>query len=239
VTWSLVARDASGAFGVAVASRAFAVGALCPHARSGVGALATQALVNLHYAETGLDLLAQGEAPAEVIRRLTEPDLGRDQRQLHMVDAQGRTAAFTGAKCVDWCGHVAGPGWSVAGNMLAGPQVIEESAAAFEASAGRLFAERLLAALAAGEAAGGDKRGKQAAALLVVTIERYPFLDLRVDDHEDPLRELRRLYAKSFERYQALLSCLPSRDRPWGVTDRAEVEATIERFAAERSGPQP
>lgn len=235
MTWSIVARDADGAFGVAVASRAFAVGALCPHARSGVGALSTQALVNLHYATPGLDLLGQGMPPQEVIRRLTEPDEGRAHRQLHLVDAHGRTAAHTGAKCVDWCGHSTGASYSVAGNMLTGPEVVEATARVYEASAGKPFAERLLAALAAGEDAGGDKRGKQAAALLVCTTERYPFLDLRVDDHVDPIRELMRLYEKSFERYQALLGCLPSEARPWGVTDRAEVEAAIERFQAERA----
>jgi uncharacterized Ntn-hydrolase superfamily protein len=235
MTWSIVARDADGAFGVAVASRAFAVGALCPHARSGVGALSTQALVNLLYANPGLDLLGQGTPPEEVVRLLTAPDEGRDHRQLHLVDARGRTAAYTGAKCIDWCGHAAGASFSVAGNMLAGPQVIEATARVYEANDGTPFARRLLAALSAGEDAGGDKRGKQAAALLVYTTERYPFLDLRVDDHDDPIAELWRLYEKSFERYQGLLACLPSRARPSGVTDRAEVEAAIERFQADRS----
>lgn len=235
MTWSIVARDADGAFGVAVASRAFAVGALCPYARSGVGALSTQALVNLHYASPGLDLLSQGTPPEEVIRMLTAPDEGRDHRQLHLVDARGRTAAYTGTKCVDWCGHAAGASFSVAGNMLVGPQVVEATARVYEANDGKPFAERLLAALSAGEDAGGDKRGKQAAALLVYTRERYPFLDLRVDDHVDPIPELWRLYAKSFERYQALLHCLPSQARPSGVTDRAEVEAAIARFQAGRT----
>jgi uncharacterized Ntn-hydrolase superfamily protein len=235
MTWSIVARDANGALGVAVASRAFAVGALCPYARSGVGALSTQALVNLHYATPGLDLLAQGTPPEEVIRLLTTPDEGRDQRQLHLVDARGRTAAYTGAKCVDWSGHAAGAGCSVAGNMLVGPEVVEATLRTYEASQDMPFAQRLLTALSAGEDAGGDKRGKQAAALLVCTTERYPFLDIRVDDHVDPIPELWRLYDKSFERYQALLDCLPSRAHPSGVTDRAEVEARIERFQAERA----
>jgi uncharacterized Ntn-hydrolase superfamily protein len=239
MTWSIVAVDDDGSLGVAVASRAFAVGALCPYARSGVGALSTQALVNLHYAAPALDLLARGTSPAEVIATLTGPDEGRDHRQLHLVDASGRCAAYTGAKCVDWCGHRVGARYSVAGNMLAGPDVVSETARVYEASAAMPFAERLLRALAAGEAAGGDKRGKQAAALLVCTTERYPFLDLRVDDHEAPIDELRRLYEKSFERYQALLACLPSRDRPWGVTDRAEVEAAIERFQAQRARREP
>jgi len=238
MTWSIVALDRDGALGVAVASRAFAVGALCPYARSGVGALSTQALINPHYANPALDLLGEGTPPDEAIRLLTAPDEGRDHRQLHLIDARGRTAAHTGTKCVDWCGHAAGAGFSVAGNMLAGPQVVEATASAYEANAGASFAERLLAALSAGEDAGGDKRGKQGAALLVVTTERYPFLDLRVDDHEDPIPELRRLYAKSFERYQALLACLPSKASPHGVTDRAEVEASIARFQADRLRPR-
>jgi uncharacterized Ntn-hydrolase superfamily protein len=232
MTWSVVARDASGAFGVAVATKFFAVGALCPHARSGVGALSTQALVNPLYGGKGLDLLAAGVPPDEAIKSLTGPDDGRAQRQVHMIDAHGRIAAWTGEACIDWCGHLIRGDFSVAGNMLAGPQVIERTAAAYEAGRALPFAERLIAALEAGEAAGGDKRGKQAAALLIHTTEEYPFLDLRVDDHEDPLRELRRLYDKSLERYQPFLSCLPSRGRPSGITDRAVIEAEIQRFHA-------
>ena len=235
MTWSIVARDADGAFGVAVASKAFAVGALCPYARSGIGALSTQALVNPHYGSPALDLLAEGRSPAEVIGLLVTPDEGRDHRQLHVIDRHGRTAAYTGTKCVDWCGHVERANFSVAGNMLAGPQVVDATARAYEAHAGVAFALRLITALAAGEDAGGDKRGKQAAALLVYTGERYPFLDIRVDDSAEPIRELLRLYEKSFERYQAMLECLPSESRPWGTTDRTEVEASIARYQAARS----
>ena len=125
MTWSIIARDASGAFGVAVASRFFAVGALCPHARSGVGAVATQALVNPLYASPALDDMGQHLDPAAIIARLTGLDEGREHRQLHMIDNSGKSAAHTGAACIDWCGHMAGSGFSVAGNMLAGPQVIE------------------------------------------------------------------------------------------------------------------
>ncbi len=149
-----------------VASKFFAVGALCPHARSGVGALATQALVNPLYAAPALDGLALGQSPASIIKRLTSADEGRDHRQLHLIGASGQAAGYTGSACIDWCGHRAGVGYSVAGNMLAGPQVIEATALAYEAHAQLPFAERLITALAAGEAAGGDKRGKQAAALL-------------------------------------------------------------------------
>lgn len=234
MTWSIVARDASGAFGVAVATRFFAVGALCPYARSGVGALATQALINPLYAR-GLDLLADDVPPAEVVKALTKPDNGRDQRQLHMIDARGRIAAYTGSQCIDWCGHLVRDGFSVAGNMLAGPKVIEDTADIFEKTASLPLAERFMAALEAGEAAGGDKRGKQSAALLIYTTEDYPALDLRIDDHEDPLKELRRLYAKSLERYQPFLTCLPGRERPSGVFDRAVIEDTITRFTEARA----
>jgi uncharacterized Ntn-hydrolase superfamily protein len=234
MTWSIVARDASGAFGVAVASRFFAVGALCPHARSGAGALSTQALVNPMYARPGLDLLSEGIPAGEVVRVLTSGDEGREMRQLHVVDREGRTAAHTGRACIDWCGHRSGTHYSVAGNMLAGPQVIADTCEAYEKSAHLPFPERLLAALSAGDAAGGDKRGKQAAALLVYTSEDYPFLDLRVDDHAEPIAELRRLYETSLDRFQPFLSCVPSRARPAGITDRAVIEEEIARFQLTR-----
>lgn len=234
MTWSIIARDSTGAFGVAIASRFFAVGALCPHARSGVGALATQALVNPLYGAPGLDMLARGVTPDEALRRLTGPDAGRDHRQLHMIDAQGRVAAHTGTACIEWCGHLAGAGYSVAGNMLAGEAVIRATAAAYEAGATLPFAGRLIAALDAGEAAGGDKRGKQAAALLIHAGEDYPSLTLRVDDHDNPLAELRRLHDKSLERFQPFVACLPGRLRPAGITDRALIEAEVERFHALR-----
>jgi uncharacterized Ntn-hydrolase superfamily protein len=234
MTWSIVARDSSGALGIAIASRFFAVGALCPHGRSGVGALATQALVNPLYAQPGLDALSRGEAPASIIQALTAEDAGRDHRQLHMIDAAGRVAAHTGAACISWCGHLAGDGWSIAGNMLAGAQVLEQTAAAYQANAGLPFAERLIGAMRAGEDAGGDKRGKQGAALLIYTTEDYAWLDLRVDDHVDPLGELRRLIEKSLERFQPFVSCLPSRSRPAGITDRNEIENVVTHFQLAR-----
>ena len=234
MTWSLIARDADGAFGVAVASRFFAVGALCPHAASGVGALSTQALVNPLYAPAALDAMAHGADPAGIVRALTAADPGREHRQLHLIDRAGRIAAHTGTACLDWCGHRAGSDYSVAGNMLAGPRVLDDTAAAFDASRALPFALRLIAAMAAGEVAGGDKRGKQAAALIVCTTETYPALDLRVDDHPEPIAELRRLYEKSLDRFQPFVACLPSRANPAGITDRAIIEAAIERFQAAR-----
>ena len=230
MTWSIVARGPAGEFGIAIASRFFAVGMLCAHARSGVGAVATQALVNPHYGPGGLDLLSQGFSTRETIRKLTQADEGRDHRQVHLIDAQGRTAAHTGSACIDWCGYLAGEGFSVAGNMLTGPEVIRSTAEKY-VQAGRLsFAERLLEALRAGEAAGGDKRGRQAAALRIHATEDYPLLDIRVDDHEDPIAELRRLYSKSLERFQPFAACLPSRARPAGITDRQVIEAEIAQF---------
>ena len=237
MTWSILARDEAGRFGVAIASRFFAVGALCVHTRRGVGALATQALMNPLYGTHGMDLLAAGMAPAAVVAQLTAADAGREQRQLHILPARGAPVAWTGASCVEWCGHQLGEDFSVAGNMLAGPAVIESTAQAFLESHGRPLAERLLAAMAAGEAAGGDKRGKQGAALRIHADEDYPQLDLRVDDHAEPLRELERLYRKSLERFQPFTACLAGRHDPVGITDRALIEARIARFQQEHGGP--
>jgi len=230
MTWSIVARDVDGSFGVAVASRFFAVGALCPHVRSGVGALSTQALVNPLYAVPALDALTAGRAPADVVRALTDADPGRDHRQLHLIDGHGRVAAHTGAACIDWCGHLSGDGFSIAGNMLAGAAVLDATAAAYREAQARPFAERLIAALAAGDAAGGDKRGKQAAALLICTTEDYPALDLRVDDHREPIAELERLRRVSTERYQPFVACLPRRGDAAGIVDRTVIEARIAAF---------
>jgi len=231
MTWSIIARDpASGAFGVAIATRFFAAGALCPHAESGVGALSTQALVNPHYGPQALELLRTGVPAPEVVKRVTAPDEGRDHRQLHVIDAAGRIGQHTGAQCIDWCGAVAGDGCSVAGNMLANERVIADTARAYRDGHGRPFAERLLAALEAGEAAGGDKRGKQSAALLIHSTEAYPELDIRVDDHAEPLVELKRLYEKAHERFVPFMRCGPSKARPSGILDRAAIEQEIARY---------
>jgi uncharacterized Ntn-hydrolase superfamily protein len=241
MTWSILARDERGRLGVAIASRFFAVGALTVHTRRGLGAIATQALLNPLYGAAGLDLLAAGRTAAEVVSLLTTADAGREQRQLHVLPAVGAGAAHTGTACIEWCGHEVAEHFSVAGNMLAGPQVLAATARAYREAAGLPLAERLLVAMAAGEAAGGDKRGKQAAALRIHADEDHAQLDIRVDDHAEPLLELQRLYATSLERYQPFIACLAGRHDSVGLTDRTEIEARIAAFhaAPRASAPAP
>ena len=235
MTWSIVARDAcSGEFGIAVASRFFAVGAMVPHIRPGVGAVATQAFVNPLYGITGLKLLDAGLAPDAVIHALTERDAGARARQCHLIDATGRNAAHTGADCVDWAGHRLADGVSVAGNMLVGPTVLDDTLAAFQAAGEMPLADRLLAGMDAGEAAGGDKRGRQSAALVVWRDQDYPWLDIRADDHATPLIELHRLYQVAQERYLLVAETMATRTNPSGLTDRSEIDRRIEALEAAR-----
>lgn len=201
-TYSIVACDLEAReWGVAVQSKFVAVGAGVPAAEPEVGAIATQALANMRYCPDGLALLRQGLSAEEVIARLTDADEGRDDRQLGVVDAQGRGATSTGAACLDWAGGVAGDGYAAQGNILVSEETVEALARAFEATAGRPLAERLLEALAAAQAAGGDRRGQQSAALLVVRKDggymgtSDSVVDLRVDEHPAPIEELRRIYA--------------------------------------------
>ena len=233
MTWSIIARDtATGQIGIAVATRFFAVGARVPHIAAGLGGIATQALVNPYYGIDGIRMLREGGSPQEIVNRLTGTDDGRESRQLHILDAAGRIAAFTGKDCVDWCGHLAGEGFSIAGNMLAGADVLEETAKTYLAGESLPFARRLIAAMRAGEAAGGDKRGKQSAALLIHEREEWSALDLRVDDHDDPLAELERLEQVSRKHWVHFRKFLPTRQNPAGVTDRATIDAGIEAAIA-------
>jgi uncharacterized Ntn-hydrolase superfamily protein len=229
MTWSIVARDAaSGAFGVAVTTKAFAMGARCPHAMSGVGAIATQSFTNPMFGTHGLRLLREGVAAADVVEILVAGDEGRAIRQLHMIDAKGRNAAYTGASCIDWCGHRLGDNVSVAGNMLVGPAVVDdtfESYIAATASGALNFADRLIGALDAGQAAGGDKRGRQSAALLVYSTEDVADINLRVDDHPEPLAELRRLLEVYYRDSAPFRAIFPTRARPSGIYDPREIEA--------------
>lgn len=236
MTWSILVREPEkGALGIAVASRFFAVGALVPHIRDSRAAVATQAFVSPLWGIEGADRIAAGEAGEAVLADFLKRDAGAPLRQWHAIDGAGRIAAHTGAGCTGWCGHVAGPDVSVAGNMLAGPQVVEATRDAWLARADLPMAERLLAAMEAGEAAGGDKRGRQSACLRLHRGEAYPALDLRADDHAAPLDELRRLLAVSQERFAHFLPALPTRAAFSGLTDRAPVDAAIARAEAERA----
>ena len=229
MTWSIIARDENtGRVGIAVATRFFAVGARVPHIKTGVGAIASQAFVNPFYGPQGLALLQAGAGAEDAIRLLTASDEGRANRQLHVMDRQGRFAAFTGDACVGWSGQVVHGTFSIAGNMLAGPKVIEASAAALEAGRATPFARRLVAAMKAGEAEGGDKRGRQSAALLIHDNEDYSLLDLRVDDHPDPLAELARLEQVARERWVHFRRQMPSRENPSGLVDRQAIDALIQ-----------
>jgi uncharacterized Ntn-hydrolase superfamily protein len=197
MTFSLVARQGD-ALGVAVASKFLAVGGLVPACRAGVGAIASQAFANLSYGRRGLELLASGLSARDVVARLTADDEMREQRQVGVVDAAGGAATFTGAECFEWAGGRTGDGWAAQGNILAGPDVVDALGVAFEAAEGDLAA-RLTAALRAGDEAGGDRRGRQGAGLIVVSPgggyggTTDVAVDLRVDDHPDPVGELARL----------------------------------------------
>jgi uncharacterized Ntn-hydrolase superfamily protein len=229
MTWSIIARDeATGRFGIAVATKFFAVGSRVPYIASGFGAIATQALVNPYYGIDGLKLLRAGKSPRDIVATLIAADSGHASRQLHLMDAAGRIASHTGKDCVDWCGHVEGNGFSIAGNMLAGARVLDDTANAYAYANALPFAQRLIAALRAGETAGGDKRGKQSAALLIHGNDEWSDLDLRVDDHTDPLAELARLEQVSRERWVHFRPFLPTRQNPAGITDRATIDAGVE-----------
>jgi len=200
-TFSIVAYDPkNGDLGVAVQSKFLAVGSVVPWAKAGVGAVATQAWANVRYGPNGLELLLQGQTAQQTVTALTGADRGKNRRQLGIVDAKGRSAAFTGKGCMAWAGHKTGQNYTCQGNILAGKEVIDAMAQTFEGAEGPL-AERLMAALTAGQKAGGDKRGRQSAALLVVRArggysggnDRY--IDLRVDDHKTPIAELSRVLA--------------------------------------------
>jgi uncharacterized Ntn-hydrolase superfamily protein len=235
MTWSIIARDtATGQFGIAVATRFFAVGARVPYIAAGAGAIATQALTNPYYGIDGIKLLREGKSPHQIVETLKAADAGRESRQLHIMDAGGRIASHTGSECVDWCGHIEREGFSIAGNMLASPRVLDDTAAAYVANDALPFAQRLIAAMRSGEAAGGDKRGRQSAALLIYGDEEWSALDLRVDDHADPLSEIERLEHVSRERWVHFRQFLPTRTNPAGVTDRKIIDATIEAAIAGR-----
>jgi uncharacterized Ntn-hydrolase superfamily protein len=259
MTWSIVTHDpATGTFAVAVATCAFAVGASCPFVRAGVGAVSTQSMTNRYLGPAILDGLARGLDPAAAIEGALAGDAGSGLRQVHAVDRHGRAAAWTGRNCVEWCGSVTGDGVSVAGNMLAGEAVIAETLASFQAFApeagtaeagtttarsgttttGPVLAlpERLMRAMLAGQAAGGDRRGRQSAAMRLITTEDFPDLDLRVDDHSDPLAELERLLGLWRQQAEPRLARAPRRANPSGFTDLDAIEAGWHASASPTSG---
>jgi len=229
MTFSIVARSDDGeSWGVAVASKFLAVGSAVPAAVAQVGAIATQAYANVAYKGLALSHLDEGATAEIALERLLEEDPGRAQRQVGIVDVDGGAAAHTGAGCIGWAGHRTGAGYAIQGNCLAGEEVVAAMESTWLDGVALPFAERLLTALAAGDAAGGDKRGRQSAAMLVVRDEAgYDGMDdiavdLRVDDHPDPLTELTRL----LDLNDFYLSAPPEEDRvPIDGALRAELEA--------------
>jgi uncharacterized Ntn-hydrolase superfamily protein len=214
-TYSIVGCDLEAQqWGVAVQSKFLAVGSVVPWAEPGVGAVATQAYANPSYGPNGLALLRDGLSASEVVERLTGEDEGRDERQLGVVDAQGGSASWTGPECMDWAGGRTGPGYAAQGNILVGEETVAALAATFEANAQLSLVQRLLECLVAAQAAGGDRRGQQSASVLVVQRDGgYAGLsdilvDLRVDDHERPIEELRRIYGL----HQRLFEVSPRED---------------------------
>ncbi len=234
MTWSLIARNPEdGAIGVIVASRFFACGAAVPYVGRTV-AVASQAFCNPVWGTEGRARLAAGEAAEDVIADFAARDQGQAIRQAHMMDAEGRFAAHTGSDCVDWAGHIIAEDHSVAGNMLSGAEVIEATSASYRAHPDLPFAERLIKAMHAGEAAGGDKRGRQAAGLVIHRGEDHAWLDIRADDHSDPLAELSRLWEVAQERYVHFAKGMPGRANFSGFPTRDGIDADIAAAEAKR-----
>jgi len=195
MTFSIVARcPRTGQLGVAVSTAVPAVGSMCPYVRPGIGAVSTQSWVNPYLAIEALRLMERGEPGPAALDAVLAGDEARDVRQIGVVDGRGRAASWSGRQCTDWFGHLVDDQVAVQGNMLVGEATVSSMAAAFRAAASLDLAERLLLAMEAGQAAGGDKRGRQSASLCVYGEEDYALLDLRVDEHPDPVAELRRIH---------------------------------------------
>jgi len=213
-TFSIVGRcPRSGMLGVAVSSAVPAVGALCPFVKAGIGAVSTQSWVNPYLAIEALKLMEQGKSGPEALDRVMAADNAAELRQFGLVDAQGRSASWTGEDCTPWYGHIAEADFAVQGNMLTGEATLTAMAESFRRSAAEDLGERLLRALEVGDAAGGDKRGKQSAALKVYHIEDYPWLDLRVDEHARPVEELRRIATIARLQLLPFVEGMPKRDQ--------------------------
>ncbi len=210
MTYSIIARDRqSGQIGIAVASRFFAVGAAVPYVRANC-AVATQSYVNPLWALEGLERMKDGTPGEDLLQEFRTRDTGAGYRQVHMLDTNGEFCAHTGDECLEWAGHLIGANVSVAGNLLAGEEVLASMHEAFETNGALPMPERLLACLVAGEAAGGDRRGRQSAALIVHNGQDYPAIDIRSDDHPDPLSELGRLITVAYEDYMPFSAGMPT-----------------------------
>ncbi len=211
-TFSIAALCArTGMLGVAVSTAVPAVGAICPHVRPGVGAVSTQAWVNPYLGFDSIKLLAEGLDAAAALDRVVQADPAKGVRQVGVVDARGGSASWSGADCTPWFGHRTGAFYAIQGNMLTGPEVLDAMETAFIATETLELPERLLLALEAGQARGGDKRGKQSAALLVYDLEDYPLVDLRVDEHRYPVAELRRIYTIFHLQVRPFLAGMPKK----------------------------
>lgn len=227
MTYSIVARNSeTSEIGIAVASRFFACGVQVPWV-SPTAAVASQAFVNPLWGIEGLSRLDNGEAASDILADFVARDKGQASRQAHFLAPDGQMVQHTGADCVPWAGHVSAPDISVAGNMLMGPEVVQDTLASYLDHPDLPFAERLLTAMEAGEAAGGDKRGRQAAGLIIYKGQPYSAIDIRADDHSDPLAELRRLLAVSQERYALFAQAMATTDNFSGMVDRKPLDEAI------------
>jgi uncharacterized Ntn-hydrolase superfamily protein len=234
-TFSIVAQcPRTGMLGVAVCTAVPAVGALCPFAQPGVGAIATQSWVNPYLGIDGLRLLEAGLSAEATVTQLLERDPGREVRQLSVVDRSGQAAAFTGASCLAWCGHRIGAGYAVAANMMVDDTTVNAMAQAFEDAEGEELAERLLKTLEAGDATRGDYRGRQSAALLVYQTEAYPYRSLRVDEHRTPVAELRRIFTLCAHQLFPFVAALPTRASPGGTDVAGSNIGTLLRKAVDQ-----
>lgn len=228
MTFSIVAHDpATGHVGVAAMTAMPGVGKLVAHARAGIGAAASQAMMNPYLAFDGLQLLSEGRPADEALARVVEADPGREGRQLGLVDAHGRAASHTGTLPEDWKGHRTGPHYACQGNRLAGPEVVDAAVDAYLQSEGQPLAERLLAALDAGEEAGGDTLGHRSATLAVMGTELYPLWDLRIDDADDPLAALHERHDVFARDLVPQILLLPTRADPLGGFDYEGTEGNV------------
>jgi uncharacterized Ntn-hydrolase superfamily protein len=239
MTFSIAARcPRTGALGVATSSKALGAGGLVPYVEAGVGAIASQSFVNPYLGYDGLRLLGDGLPAQRVVERVIESDRGREMRQLGVVDKDGRADAYTGERCIDWAGHVFGPGYVCLGNILVGEHVVKAMASSFDTTSNEELPERLIQALEAGQEAGGDRRGRQSAGIQVYTTEEYPLLDLRVDDHPDPVPELRRVFGVWMAEESDWLRMIPTREDftpHWEEVVR--LREMVEEELLETSGP--